>query len=347
MKFKAFIYIFLNLVLNERGSGGGGTHVQKTKLPDPTPEQQEANRMAIELAKRQADFVRQKMGMVERLAPQREELLHSELEAGQQRLELGGKAQEALLGTLTKDEFEAKREALGKEFATKTLARLRGEESEISEQQKERLGGLEAQLKETATRELTGLQGELERQGGLEAQASGLRPSAGQFSESQEELGRQLRQTGRYGEGLRLQTMLGLPAEERQRLESQRQFSTQLGGQQRAGDINAMLAMAGMRGGTSTTPVPSNIAGGGTMQMGGTNLSNIVDQRRKEREALASSTTYGSADRAAGAISGGLTGLTTGAAIATPLAMTGVGLPIAAGIMGISALSGAIFGYNA
>ena len=75
-----------NVLFGGTARYSGGTTIQKKVLPDPTPEQQEANKLAIELANMQAKELSRRNKLTEQFAPEREELLKSQLQAVRSRI---------------------------------------------------------------------------------------------------------------------------------------------------------------------------------------------------------------------------------------------------------------------
>jgi hypothetical protein len=341
MNLLKYLWSLINNEHGYSGSGGGGEpQRQITEMADPTPEQKEANQLAIQLAQMQGREAQRQTDVAQRIAPQREELLQAQLEAGkaqiglgEQRLGLTGQAIEAYKSTLDPTELQTKRESLQKELAESTLAKLRGEKDWVSPQKKERLAGLEQEYISRGTEDI-GRVGSYIAQD-LEARAAGEGRTVSPIAMGglEKELALQAGKIERGGRITGLATGLGQTG---QLTEQQRQFGEQLNRQSITNKLNNYLVVSGKQG-----MIPTAGIGGGAKTG---QINALVDQMKREREGLASSTTYGqpmsrSQTGTQGAMSGAMTGMSVGTSI-----KPGLGTAIG-GVVG--AVAGGIYGYNA
>lgn len=331
MTIFSWIWEILN---NERGSGGGGDSKMVTELPEPTEQQKELNKSAIELAKMQADEAKRQGELAKKYAPEQEAILQKQLEAGAQRLDLAKNATTALQESFKTDEYEQMRSDLRKQLAEQTLASIKGERPGVTKQQQQRLDELSGTYKTETTKGVTSIQDEFERLAKEESNAEGLRPSANLFSKSQSELRSQININDASARMLSLEKQLQLPLQNLQDLEQQREFAEQLGQKSQLSDYDALLRLSG-----------AQIPAYGTLEtITPTSIPNVLAQMQQEREKLTSQNTIGaSGNRTTGAVTGAATGAGTGAMIGTAI-LPVVGTLIGAGV---GAIAGGIFGYNA
>ncbi|MFH1645358.1 MAG: hypothetical protein ABIB11_02965 [Candidatus Omnitrophota bacterium] len=337
----------LKYLLNERGSGGGGdgTSTQRTEYPDPTPEQQQANKYALELAEMQAEEAKRRSERMAKYAPEREKLLQTQIETMKQQMGVSGQAMTALEEALKPSGLQKQREELADIYSNKVLKRLKGEDEELTPQQKERIQALENEFVSRGRGDIGLLNTELTGRTATMRESEGLRPSSMAGTELELERGRQLTRTGQQGRLLSLEQQLNLPTQNLQSLEANRQFQEQMVGAAQGGRRGALLEMAGIGGGLGTMQGVQPTVGYGQGGMtGGTNLSNVLAQMQQGRAQSQSATTYGPpANNEQGAASGAITGAQYGASIG---GSTGSGYgALIGGVLG--AIGGGIYGYNA
>jgi hypothetical protein len=345
-----------------------------TRYPKATPEQLEANRIQRELIGLQTGLLKQQaglaqkylpqqqallgaqlgqsqaqLGMAQRLAPAREELLTAQLAAGKEGLGLREQAMGAFKETLTPGQLQQDRETLREEVVRETLAKVKGEKPYISPEQEKRLADLEARYKTAGTEDIRTLAATLREEGTTQAEARGLRPSAGAYAKTEAEADIQVGKIGRAARALGLETGLNLRPQLQQELESQRQFGAGLQQQTEAARLDALLGATGMQGRAPTvSPMGAVQPGQGAQQPLGAGgyaspaLQATINELTQMQQAGTSTTETYQKDRVGGGVAGAIQGAQIGMQVGSLVpgwggVVAGIGLTIAGGIYGYNA----------